>query len=373
MTAELITDSRALTDLCNALAGSDWLAVDTEFLRERTYRARLCLVQIANRELVACIDPLAIDTLDPLIRLLHTTPIVKVLHAARQDLEVFHDIDRRVPTPVFDTQVAAAYLGHDDQIGYAALVQAVTGTVLAKTETRTDWSKRPLSHAQLEYAANDVHYLRSVYEALTAELEARGRLAWVQDDCARLTNTALYAADPDEAWRRVRGGADLPPPAQQVLRALAVWRERTAQERDRPRAWIVRDEVLFELARRLPETQQALAAIPGLDEKTIQRHGAAILAAVDAGRRAEALTVWERQAPFDRAQSEQVRRIMVRVRELAGTHGLAPAVLATRRDIEKLVRGVDPRNVFPGWRGELMAPLLAELTALSPHAASHSD
>jgi len=373
MTAELIADSRALADLCDALAGSDWLAVDTEFLRERTYRARLCLVQIANREVVACIDPLAIDQLDPLIRLLHATPIVKVLHAARQDLEVFHDLDRRVPTPVFDTQIAAAYLGHDDQIGYAALVQAVTGTVLAKTETRTDWSKRPLSAAQLEYAANDVRYLRAVYEALSAELEARGRLAWVQDDCARLTNVALYAADPEEAWRRLRGGADLPAVAQQVLRALAVWRERTAQERDRPRAWIVRDEVLFELARRLPGTPQALAAIPGLEEKAMQRHGASILAAIDAGRRAEPLAVWERQAPLDRAQSEQVRRLLGRMRELAAGHGLAPAVLATRRDMEKLVRGADPRSVFPGWRGELLAPLLAEWPALPAGTTTHSD
>lgn len=373
MTAELIADSRALADLCNALAGSDWLAVDTEFLRERTYRARLCLVQIASRETVACIDPLAIDRLEPLTRLLHATSIVKVLHAARQDLEVFHDLDGRVPMPVFDTQIAAAYLGHDDQIGYAALVQAVTGTVLAKTETRTDWSKRPLSAAQLEYAANDVRHLRTVYEALAAELEARGRLAWVRDDCARLTNIELYAADPDEAWRRLRGGADLPAAAQQVLRALAVWRERTAQERDRPRAWIVRDDVLFELARRLPATQQALAAVPGLEEKAIQRHGGAILAAIDAGRRAEPLAVWERQAPLDRTQNEQVRRLLGHMRQLAAGHGLAPAVLATRRDMEKLVRGADPQRVFPGWRGELLGPLLAELPAPTSHTAGHGD
>jgi ribonuclease D len=365
MSAELITDATALTDLCRALSGSGWLAVDTEFLRERTYRARLCLVQVANHELVACVDPLAIDDLSPLTALLHAPGVRKVMHAARQDLEVFHDLEARVPGPLFDTQIAAAYLGHDDQIGYAALVQALTGHALAKTQTRTDWSKRPLTAAQLEYAADDVRYLRPVYETLLEQLTTRARLGWLEDDCTRLTDPALYATDPEQAWRRLRGGADLPPAGQQVLRALAVWRERTAQERDRPRSWIVRDEVLFELARRQPESAHALAGIAGLDDKTLQRHGPALLAAIEAGRRVDPAVVWERLPPFDRAQSELVRRLMQQVRELATQHALAPAVLATRRDVERLVRGADPRTLFPDWRLEMLTPLLAGL----PHAA----
>ena len=361
MSAELITDDAALADLCRALEGAEWLAVDTEFLRERTYRAKLCLVQVADHDIVACVDPLAIADLTPLTRLLHAPAVRKVLHAARQDLEVFHDLEARVPAPLFDTQIAAAYLGHDDQIGYAALVQAVTGHTLAKTQTRTDWSKRPLTSAQLEYAADDVRHLRTVYEALLDQLAARGRLAWVENDCARLTDPGLYANDPEQAWRRVRGGADLPPAGQQVLRALAVWRERTAQERDRPRSWIVRDELLFELARRQPDGTLALTSIAGLDDQTLQRHGAGILAAIEIGRRAEPAVLWERVAPFDRAQSERVRRLMQQVRELAAQHALAPAVLATRRDIERLVRGADPVALFPDWRAELLAPLFGAL------------
>ncbi|HCU53719.1 MAG TPA: ribonuclease D [Gammaproteobacteria bacterium] len=358
MSPELITEESALADLCRDLRNADWLAVDTEFLRERTYRARLCLVQVATPGLVACIDPLALGSLAPLMVLLQAPTVRKVLHAARQDLEVFYDLEARVPAPLFDTQIAAAYLGHDDQIGYGALVQTVTGHTLEKTQTRTDWSRRPLSTAQLEYAADDVRYLRPVYAQLTEQLAASGRQAWVDDDCARLTDAARYDTNPDHAWQRLRGGADLPPPQQQVLRALAVWRERTAQERDRPRSWIVRDEVLFELARRLPATLQALHGISGLDERTVSRHGAALLDAIDEGRHAEAVVVWERTPPLDRQQNEHVRQLMAHVRELAQQQRLAPAVLATRRDIEKLVRGADPTQLFTGWRAELLTPLL---------------
>jgi len=313
---------------------------------------------VANKELIACVDPLALDSLAPLLELLHAASIRKVLHAARQDLEVFYDLDPRVPQPVFDTQVAAAYLGHDDQIGYAALVQAVTGHVLEKTQTRTDWSKRPLTTAQLEYAADDVRFLRPVYTAVTDQLSALGRSDWVESDCTRLSQPALYVPDPEQAWRRLRGGADLPPLQQQVLRALAVWRERTAQERNRPRGWIVRDEVLFALARQLPGTRQSLAGIAGLDDNTIRRHGDALLETIESGRRAEPLVVWERVPPLDRQQNDRVRELMARLRELAGKTNIAPAVLATRRDVEKVVRGADPQQLFSGWRAELVLPVL---------------
>jgi len=195
MTRELIDNPSALADLCRTLASSPWIALDTEFLRERTYYARLCLIQVGTPQLVACIDPLALEDLGPLHALLADRGLRKVLHAARQDLEVFNDLDsgggrHAVPAPVFDTQVAAAYLGYDDQIGYAALVAAVTGVTLDKAHTRTDWSVRPLSAAQLQYAEDDVRYLVPVYEVIRERLLAAGRLAWVEDDCARLTEPA---------------------------------------------------------------------------------------------------------------------------------------------------------------------------------------
>jgi len=360
MSVELITEARALADLCRALAVSEWLALDTEFLRERTYRARLCLIQVANREIVACIDPLAISDLGPLYALLHAAGIIKVLHAARQDLEVFSGLEH-LPAPVFDTQIAAAFLGHDDQIGYGALVTAVTGVTLAKTETRTDWSKRPLTAAQLEYAADDVRYLRPVYESLHEQLAARGRLAWVENECAALGDPALYRIDPDEAWRRLKGGADLPPVSQQVLRALAAWRERAALARDLPRSWVLRDEVLYELARRTPDGALALASVPGLDERAQRRHADGLLTAIAEGRRAEPLAIWNRAAPLTGAQAAQVKQLMAEVRALAGRQALAPAVLATRRDIERLVRGADPAELWHGWRADLLIPALVPL------------
>jgi ribonuclease D len=365
MSAELITAPAALSDLCRTLAGAEWVAVDTEFLRERTYSARLCLVQIASHDVVAIIDPLALgnDGLAPLVALLDSERPHKVLHAARQDLEVFHDLEQRVPTPVFDTQIAAAYLGYDDQIGYAPLVAALTGVTLDKSHTRTDWSVRPLSAAQLQYAADDVRYLRPVYEALHEQLAQRGRLAWVEEDCQRLTQASLYRNDPAEAWRRLRGGADLVPASQQVLCALAEWRERVAQERNLPRAWVLRDEVLFELARHTPEKAHELASIRGLEDSARRRHGEAILACIATARQAEAIALWPRLLPLTPAQNALAKQLMGHIRELAQQLGMAPAVVATRRDVEKLVRGTDPAQLFHGWRAELVGPSLAAVVS----------
>jgi ribonuclease D len=364
MTSELITTDAALADLCRALEGSAWIALDTEFLRERTYYARLCLIQIGVPGLVACIDPLALDQLEPLHALLENARQRKVLHAARQDLEVFNDLRRVVPAPLFDTQIAAAYLGYDDQIGYATLVTAVTGVTLDKTHTRTDWSKRPLSAAQHQYAEDDVRYLMPVYEALHERLAAAGRLAWVTDDCARLTEPALYANDPAEAWRRLRGAAELPAANQQILRALAAFREQTAQARNLPRAWVLRDEVLFELARHAPQTHAELVSIRGLEDGARQRWGDGLLASIQEGQQAEPVPLWERQLPPTPEQNALGKRLMETVRNVAREHELAPGVLATRRDVEKLVRGADPASVLRGWRAELLGAKLGAL--LSP-------
>jgi ribonuclease D len=194
-------------------------------------------------------------------------------------------------------------------------------------------------------------------------LAATGRLAWVADDCTRLTAPALYANDPAEAWRRLRGGAELPAVNQQMLRALAAWREQTAQTRNLPRGWVLRDEVLFELARHAPQTHAALVSIRGLEDGARERWGDAILASIDDGRRAEPLPIWERPAPPTAEQTTLGKRLMETIRSVAREHELAPAVLATRRDVDKLVRGADPASVLRGWRAELLA---ARLDALLP-------
>jgi ribonuclease D len=234
---------------------------------------------------------------------------------------------------------------------------------LDKTHTRTDWSKRPLSAAQHQYAEDDVRYLMPVYEALHERLATAGRLAWVADDCARLTDPALYANDPAEAWRRLRGGAELPAANQPMLRALAAWREQTAQARNLPRGWVVRDEVLFELARRAPQTRAELVSVRGLEDGARERWGEDILTCIEAARRSEPQLIWERQAPPTAEQNALGKRLMETVRAVALEHELAPALLATRRDIEKLVRGSEPASVLRGWRAELLG---AKLRALLP-------
>lgn len=363
MAFELITDDTALADLCRSLAAAEWLTLDTEFLRERTYRARLCLVQVAGPDVVAVIDPLAIHALEPLAGLLHAGGLRKVLHAARQDLEVFFDLHQRVPAPVFDTQIAAALCGYADQIGYATLVRELTGIELDKSQTRTNWTQRPLTANQLRYAAEDVEHLRIVYSVLRERLAARGRLAWVETECAALTNPARYRAEPDDAWRRLRGGAELTPEQQQVLRALAAWREREAQARDLPRAWVVRDDALFELARRMPQSATDLAGVGTLDERARRRHAERLLAAVAEGRRADPVPLWSRTAPLTAAETTLVKQILAGVREFAESQSIAASLLVTRRDVEQAVRGADPAGLWPGWRGELLLPLIRPLLA----------
>ena len=222
---------------------------------------------------------------------------------------------------------------------------------------------RPLSAAQLQYAEDDVRYLVPVYETLRERLVAAGRLAWVEEDCARLTEPALYAADPAEAWRRLRGGADLPAANQQILCALAGFREQTAQARDLPRGWVLRDEVLFELARHAPQTGAELAAIRGLEDGARKSWGEGLLACIEQGRQAESAVLWERQLPPTPEQNALSKRLMETVRNVAHEHELAPALLATRRDVDKLVRGVAPAKVLRGWRAAMLGAKLDALLA----------
>ena len=237
---QYIDSAPELARFCLQLSGADWFALDTEFLREKTYYPKLCLLQVATPDSVACIDPLALDTLDPILDLVFDPGITKVMHSARQDMEIFYHLRGAAPGPVFDTQVAALLLGYPDQIGYGNLVSEVLNVRLEKLHTRADWSIRPLTQDQVSYAADDVIYLVDVYLNLRNRLVERGRLEWLDEDFARLSSDALYSNPPEDAWLRVKGGNRLKGAALAVLQALAGWRETLAQQRDRPRGWILR-------------------------------------------------------------------------------------------------------------------------------------
>lgn len=361
MTDLYIDTPAELEALCTRLRGHPWLAIDTEFIRERTYRARLCLVQVASEDDIACIDTLALDSLDPLIERLLDPTVTKVLHAARQDLEIFHDLTGgRVPAPVFDTQLAATLAGFGDQIGYAELVKRLLGVSLDKSQSRTDWSARPLDDEQLRYAADDVRHLREVYTLLRDRLESAGRLEWLEEDFAALADPAQYRSDPDSAWRKVRGANQLRGTQLAVLRALAAWRERQAEAADRPRRWILDDAALLALAKSSPTRREQLGKVRGLGESWIRRHGGDLLELIRAAREAgpgqEAAP--RRPRPLTLPEEARVDALMALVRLQANEHDVAPATLATRRDLEALIRGEEDVALRRGWRHGLVGKLL---------------
>lgn len=365
MTPEFINTSERLKAFCADLQGAEWIALDTEFLRERSYFAELCLVQIATRDAVACVDPLAIDDLTPLLALLHDPQCLKVFHAARQDLELFYDMDGRVPAPVFDTQIAATLAGLGEQIGYAALVEKLLGVQLAKSHSRTDWSRRPLSEEQLRYAADDVIYLVSAFEKLHEQLDNKGRLDWLSEDFAALTDPATYANPPATQWRRVKSAGRLKGVQLKVLQELAAWRETQARQRNRPRRWILRDEVLLDLARQRPADRAALSRVRGLEQGTLDRDGTTLLGLIaDAGKTPrEQWPQLPRPTPLSEAQGALVDTSMALLRQCAAQAGVSAGALASRGDLEDLVRGADDIALLHGWRGELAGRTLRDWLA----------
>ena len=350
----LITTSDALADFCAALRGAPYIAVDTEFLREKTYRAQLCLVQVAYGEHAAAIDPLAPDIdLGPLRDLLHDRDTVKVLHAATQDLEIFLDKTGSVPGPIFDTQIAASVCGLGEQPGYASLVEQLAGARVDKASQATDWSVRPLTPRQLEYALSDVTHLCVVYERLVAKLEETGRTAWISEDMTALEDDSRYRVEPRDAWQRVRIRR-AKPKTLAVLRELAAWREATAAHRDLPRRWVMKDEVLVEVAQNLPEDAEALTRVRGLAARVAKGpDGAAMLEAMKVGVDCPE-SEWPAASPRRKRLSghEPLVALLQALLQLrCDAHGVAPAVVARRADLDRIATEDAPDvPALEGWR-----------------------
>lgn len=357
MSAEFIDSAGHLARFCDTLAGEPWLALDTEFIRERTYYPRLCLIQVATTSSIACIDPLALEDLRPLLERLYDPDCLKVLHAGGQDLEIFHHLVGRPPAPVFDTQIAATLLGHGEQIGYASLVRAELGIDLDKAHTRTDWSQRPLDAAQLEYAADDVRHLRTLYQHLRQRLAELGRLEWLDAEFSELVDPDRYRPEPADAWRRVKGHSALRGVQLAVLAALAEWRERQAMNSDRPRKWILSDEVMLDLARQMPGNAERVARVRGLATTTRERHGETLLRLI-AEARLLPQSAWP-CLPARRATSggdeALLDMLMALVRLRAAEHGISAQTLASRRDLEAFLEQGNAAAVCHGWRGHLLA------------------
>lgn len=357
----IVTTAPALEELCARLHTEARIGLDTEFLRERTYHARLCLVQLSAPDDARCVDPLANPQLAPLASLLAAPGTVKVMHASRQDLEVLYPI-AGVTRPVFDTQIAAALAGLPAQIGYAELVRRLLQRELAKSHTRTDWSRRPLSAEQIDYALDDVRYLLPLAAQLEQRLGQLGRLEWLAEELAALEDTRGLTTVPEEAWQRLKGLRGLDPARERLARALAAWRERCALEHDRPRGWILEDGALREIVMRVPRTLAELGAIGELPPGVVKRRGTELLACVaEAAVPDPAPPAPGRPRP-DPQRSALVRKLADLSQGVAVELQLAPEVLAPRRELEQLADGRRDGAVLRGWRRAVLGEqLLAAL------------
>ncbi|MGL4729741.1 MAG: ribonuclease D [Bosea sp. (in: a-proteobacteria)] len=352
----LIDTTADLAAACERLAKHDFVTVDTEFLRETTYYPKLCLIQVASPEEAVLIDPLASGlSLDPFLALMGDAKVIKVFHAARQDLEIVWNIGNIIPAPLFDTQVAAMVCGYGDSVGYEQLANDLAKARIDKSSRFTDWSRRPLNAAQLVYAESDVTHLRDVYLALKAELDSTGRAEWLEEEMSILTSPATYAANPDDAWLRLKGRVRK---AREIgpLMELCAWREREAQSRDVPRARVLKDEALVDLAQRAPRDQAALAelrSVPNGFERS--RSGADVIAAIERGLARDPKSLPKLERERGRSPNGAVLDLLkVLLKAIAETERVAPKIIATVDDLEAIATD-DAADVaaLRGWRRQL--------------------
>ncbi len=359
-----ITEAAALHARLHSLAAQPVVGIDTEFLRERTYFAQLCLLQLSGADEACCVDTIALEaahaldesTLAPLRRLMNDPSVCKVIHAARQDLEVLAPTCGTVSN-VFDTQLAAALTGLAPQVGYAALVETLLQVKLHKTQTRTDWSRRPLSAAQLDYALDDVRHLLPLRALLLQRLQSLGRLAWFEEDTRAAAEEPLQV-DPAQAWLRVKGLADLDEPRLRLARALGAWREQRAIRSDRPRGWVLPDVSLREMVLRVPRNAGELGNIAELTDGMLKHSGGELLRLVADAQ------IPEPPAPLPRRErpgpefTDCVQRLSAAVKRVAADLQLAPEVLAPRRELERIAGGARSGGSLEGWRGAAVGPAL---------------
>ena len=350
---QYINTPEQLAVLCEHIKKAPWLALDTEFLREKTYYSKFCLLQIATPEWVACVDPIALPELGTLFDAIHTPSIIKVFHSCHQDLEIFYQMTGKVPGPIFDTQVAAPLLGYQDNPGYAMLVSSLLNINLNKAHTRADWSKRPLSKEEIQYAADDVIYLCQIYQIMLQKLESLGRADWLKQDFKELENPNNYQVSPEKAWLKIRGKNKLTGKQLSIVQVLAEWREATAQVENRPKTWLLRDELIFDMAKLQPETVADLANIRSINEQTIHRYGRKLCELIAVAKNNEPVPLKEKERSIKKNQQHEaildILTALVRIR--AEENSLNPTILATRKDLEVLLFNEEEDcPLLHGWR-----------------------
>ena len=359
-----IESSEPLRHLCKQAQREGRLAIDLEFIRENTYAPQLALIQVAVSDTCAIVDPLTLQDLSPLLEVLTDTAILKVLHAAGQDIEVLHWHAGIIAVPIFDTQVAASLVGLGEQLSYGRLVDALLGVSLTKGESYSDWLRRPLLPSQTKYALDDVRYLLPMQDRLSKRLSDMGRASWAADECRKFSNPALYERDPQTLYRRIRNGRNLASQGLAVLRELAIWRDEEARQRNRPVGRVLSNEVLVDLARRTPQTQADLQRLRGLPQREFERSAEALLAAVQRGLAVPEVDqpqAENREHRLTPAEELIVKFLDTSLKALSQREKLPPSFIGNRSDLETLVRryrkdrlATEGSPMLEGWRGELV-------------------
>ena len=361
----VIADSETLAAFCARLAQADFITVDTEFMRERTFWPQLCLIQVAGPDVASTIDPLAPGMdLKPLLDLLFDPRLLKVFHAARQDLEIFFHMTGRVPYPLFDTQVEAMVCGYGEAASYETLASQLAKARIDKSARFTDWSQRPLSDRQIEYALADVTHLRLVYAALAKRLTATGRADWLGEEMATLMDPATYRLDPETAWMRFKP-KNVKPRYLAVLKEVAAWREREAQKRDIPRNRIIRDESVVEIAAHPPRTLDDMSRLRGMSKGFAEgRLGADLLQAIERGLALPTADIPEVEPapdlPSGLGATVELLKVLLKVK--CESAGVAQKLIATTADLELLAASDDADiAALRGWRRELFGRAAIDL------------
>lgn len=367
-TYQVIVEDRLLSSLIEACRGMAWVAIDTEFMRTRTYYPQIGLIQIANDNGLFLIDPVAITDKGPLTELLADPTIVKVMHACSEDLEVFQCYLGQLPEPLFDTQIAAALLGYGFQVGYKALVEQTHQVHLPKEEQRSDWLARPLSGSQLDYAAMDVSFLAEIYLQQVPALQRLKRLDWLQEECANLLRKQRQTLSPEQQYQRVKGAGTLNEQQLGILQPLAAWRETEAERRNLPRGFLLKDQALVDLVREQPTTMQALSKVTTIHPKTVRKDGGRILdiiaTAVDNGAVIETL-----QGTLSRRAKPLLKRMQKHIAAIADQLGIPAELMMNRKQLvsclQQVMCGAD--FVLPAelsqWKRNLLEPGLAKIVS----------
>ncbi|GMR05655.1 MAG: ribonuclease D [Gammaproteobacteria bacterium] len=355
-----IESTTELKTFCAELQNGSWIGVDTEFMRERTYYPEPCLIQLSGDAGIACVDIVVINDLAPLKEVLLREDIVKLMHSCSQDLEIFHLLFDEIPPNIFDTQVAAAFIGKGDQLSYAALVEDICNVKLSKAHTRARWCKRPLSEEEIQYAEDDVRYLPAMYDSLSGELDCVGRREWFDAEMQGIMNCSVFAINESNAWQRMNALRRMSGRQLAAAKALAGWREGLAQTRDKPRSWILADKVLVRIANTLPETKDELASIEDVTDGLVKHRGGQLLAIIKQSvNHSESEQPRETGRPDTREKS--LKNELAKILDATAEKMELPAsLLATRKDLTAMIQGERELAVFQGWRAEAVGQELLD-------------